>query len=93
MPLTVGVVKTPAIHHPYHRVATKRGFFAGACHSDTRMIRNIYKPCTANVCGKPEMTDHMSIRLAPQPTIIPAATVLFVCSSMRMKLPVARLRR
>ena len=38
------------------------------------------------------MTNHVSIRLPPQPTIIPAATVLLVCSSMRMKLPVARLR-
>ena len=42
MPLTVGLVKTPVIHHPYHRVATKRGCFAEARHSDTRMIRNVY---------------------------------------------------
>jgi len=42
MPLTVGVVKTPAIHHPCHRVATKRCFFAEARHSDTRMIPNVY---------------------------------------------------
>jgi len=42
MPLTVGVVKTSAIHSPYHRVATKRCFFAAARHSDTRMIRNVY---------------------------------------------------
>ena len=42
MPLTVGVVKTPAIHDPYHRVATKLCFFAETRHSDTRMIRNVY---------------------------------------------------
>ena len=58
-------------------------------------VSHTVMPCVARSarCTEPLCQTTLRVLLASARVIMPAATVLLVASSMRMKLPVSRLRR